>query len=104
MIGEIIAGILLGPSLLGRLAPGAYAFLLPPSVAPFLQIIAQVGVILYMFLVGLDLGVISPTLFAMLVIMALVTTFATSPILDWITAGEESHAEPPYPTVRLSDG
>ncbi len=32
--------------------------------------------------VGLDLGVISPLLFAMLVIMAVVTTFATSPILD----------------------
>jgi hypothetical protein len=34
--------------------------------------------------IGLDLGVISPTLFAMLVIMALVTTFATTPILDVI--------------------
>ena len=32
--------------------------------------------------VGLDLGVISPTLFAMLVVMALVTTFATTPVLD----------------------
>jgi hypothetical protein len=32
--------------------------------------------------IGLDLGVISPTLFAMLVIMALVTTFATTPLLD----------------------
>lgn len=32
--------------------------------------------------VGLDLGVVSPTLFTMLVIMALVTTFATTPILD----------------------
>ena len=56
VIGEIIAGILLGPSLLGRLAPEASAFLLPPSVAPFLQVIAQVGVILYMFLVGLELN------------------------------------------------
>ncbi len=56
VIGEVIAGILLGPSLLGRVAPAAYAFLLPPSVAPFLQVIAQVGVILYMFLVGLELN------------------------------------------------
>jgi Kef-type K+ transport system membrane component KefB len=31
--------------------------------------------------IGLDLGVISPTLFAMLVLMALVTTLATSPLL-----------------------
>jgi len=56
VIGEVIAGILLGPSLLGRVAPDAYAFLLPPTVAPFLQVIAQVGVILYMFLVGLELN------------------------------------------------
>jgi Kef-type K+ transport system membrane component KefB len=37
--------------------------------------------------VGLDLGVISPALFAMLVIMALVTTFATSPMLSLLHRG-----------------
>jgi Kef-type K+ transport system membrane component KefB len=36
---------------------------------------------------GLDLGVISPALFAMLVIMALVTTFATSPVLSLLYRG-----------------
>jgi Kef-type K+ transport system membrane component KefB len=56
VIGEVVAGILLGPSLLGRVAPDAYAFLLPAEIAPFLQVIAQVGVILYMFLVGLELN------------------------------------------------
>ena len=56
VIGEVVAGILLGPSLLGRLAPGAYAYLLPASVAPFLGVVAQLGVILYMFLVGLELN------------------------------------------------
>ena len=35
--------------------------------------------------VGLDLGVISPTLFAILVLMALVTTMATMPVLDLLT-------------------
>jgi Kef-type K+ transport system membrane component KefB len=55
VIGEVLAGILLGPSLLGRIAPDAYAFLLPPGVAPHLKVISQVGVILYMFLVGLEL-------------------------------------------------
>jgi Kef-type K+ transport system membrane component KefB len=55
VIGEVIAGIILGPSLLGRFAPEASKFLLPPSMAPYLSIIAQVGVILYMFLVGLEL-------------------------------------------------
>jgi Kef-type K+ transport system membrane component KefB len=56
VIGEVVAGILLGPSLLGWLWPGATAFLLPPSVAPHLGVVAQLGVILYMFLVGLDLN------------------------------------------------
>jgi Kef-type K+ transport system membrane component KefB len=55
VIGEIIAGILLGPSVLGRIAPGIASTVLPSSVAPFLNVISQVGVILYMFLVGLEL-------------------------------------------------
>jgi Kef-type K+ transport system membrane component KefB len=55
VVGEIIAGILLGPSLLGRVAPTAANFLLPKTVAPFLGILSQVGVILYMFLVGVEL-------------------------------------------------
>ena len=55
VIGEILAGIVLGPSLLGRLAPGAEGYLFPATVGPALNIIAQVGVILYMFLVGLEL-------------------------------------------------
>ncbi len=55
VVGEILAGILLGPSLLGRLAPAWSAFILPPAVAPFLGVLAQVGVILYMFLVGLEM-------------------------------------------------
>jgi hypothetical protein len=38
--------------------------------------------------------VISPPLFAMLVIMALVTTFATTPILDWLTHGETRFTQP----------
>src|ERR1700722_14890384 len=55
VVGELIAGIVLGPTLLGRLAPGAEGYLFPSTVGPFLNIIAQVGVILYMFLVGLEL-------------------------------------------------
>ena len=56
VIDEIVAGILLGPSLLGRVWPEAAAFVLPQSVAPNLEIVAQLGVILYMFLVGLELN------------------------------------------------
>ncbi|MSO60624.1 MAG: cation:proton antiporter [Acidobacteria bacterium] len=55
VIGEVVGGILLGPSLLGRVSPEAAAVLLPAEAAPFLGVIAQLGVILYMFLVGLEL-------------------------------------------------
>jgi Kef-type K+ transport system membrane component KefB len=55
VIGEVVAGILLGPSLLGRVAPEVSAYILPTTVAPYLSVVAQVGVILYMFLVGLAL-------------------------------------------------
>ena len=55
VIGEVVGGILLGPSLLGRVSPEAAALLLPAEAAPFLGVIAQLGVILYMFLVGLEL-------------------------------------------------
>jgi Kef-type K+ transport system membrane component KefB len=57
VIGEVLAGILLGPSLLGRVAPEVSHFVLPKTVAPFLGILSQVGVILYMFFVGLELDI-----------------------------------------------
>ena len=56
VIGEMVAGIMLGPSLLGHFWPQATAFILPEHAQPSLKIIAQVGVILYMFLVGLELN------------------------------------------------
>ena len=55
VIGEMIAGIMLGPSVLGRLTPAVPSLLLSPSIAPLLSALAQAGVILYMFLVGLAL-------------------------------------------------
>ncbi len=55
VVGEVLAGILLGPSLLGHIAPAVAAYLLPASLAPFLSVLAQVGVVLYMFLVGIEL-------------------------------------------------
>jgi len=56
VIGEVIAGVVLGPSVLGALWPAAGAFILPASVAPSLGVVAQLGVILYMFVVGLELN------------------------------------------------
>ncbi len=56
VIGEVLAGICLGPSLLGRLWPAAGHFLLPASVAPALSVVAQIGIVLYMFVVGVELN------------------------------------------------
>jgi K+:H+ antiporter len=56
VVGEIVAGILLGPSLLGRLWPHGAALLFPPEVTDHLGVVAQLGVIAFMFLVGLQLN------------------------------------------------
>lgn len=53
VVGEMIAGVLLGPSILGWLAPGVEAALFPPETKKVLFVGAQLGVGLYMFLVGL---------------------------------------------------
>ena len=55
VIGELVGGILLGPSLLGWVAPDLSAWLFPTAVLPLLRIHAQAGVIFFMFLVGLEL-------------------------------------------------
>ncbi|HKA28697.1 MAG TPA: cation:proton antiporter [Candidatus Binatia bacterium] len=54
VVGEVVAGILLGPSFLGRIAPELGAFVLPLEIVPSLGVLAQVGAILFMFLVGLE--------------------------------------------------
>jgi Kef-type K+ transport system membrane component KefB len=54
VIGEVLSGILLGPSLLGRVAPGAESYLFPESARPAIGVVAQLGIVLYMFVVGLE--------------------------------------------------
>lgn len=63
VIGEVVAGILLGPSLLGTLSPEAMHALIPSAAADpkgqvpaALKAVSQLGVVLYMFLVGLELN------------------------------------------------
>ncbi|QSJ16951.1 cation:proton antiporter [Nostoc sp. UHCC 0702] len=56
VIGEIVAGIMLGPSLFGLVAPDVAASLFPPETIPFLNVLSQVGLIFFMFLIGLELN------------------------------------------------
>jgi Kef-type K+ transport system membrane component KefB len=53
VVGEMFAGIMLGPSLLGWMAPRFSAFLFPSASLGFLNALSQIGVIVFMFLVGL---------------------------------------------------
>ena len=55
VVGEMVAGVLLGPSLLGWLAPGFFAALFPPSSLGALSVLSQIGLLLFMFMVGLEL-------------------------------------------------
>lgn len=98
VIADILAGVLLGPSLIGSQAA---SMLLPPSAAPALGLIAQVGVILYMFLVGLETnagtlrggwrhtaaiasaGMVAPFALGVLLAAALYARFADPGVTRW---------------------
>jgi len=56
VIGEILAGIVLGPSLLGYFYPEAFHFLFAAKSLGNLYILSQIGLILFMFTIGMDLN------------------------------------------------
>jgi Kef-type K+ transport system membrane component KefB len=57
VVGEILAGIALGPSLLGQLPGNVGTTVFPLDIRPYLRVIAQLGLIIFMFIVGLELDV-----------------------------------------------
>src|ERR1044071_2410394 len=57
VMGEMLAGIVLGPSVLGLLWPQAMSFLFPASSLDTLRLLSQIGVVLFMFVVGMELNV-----------------------------------------------
>jgi len=57
VIGEMTAGILLGPSVFGRFFPGAFHHVLPPSSFPAITVLSQLGLLLFMFVVGLEVDI-----------------------------------------------
>ena len=54
VIGEILVGIALGPSLLGLMPGDLDELLFPASIQPYLKIVASLGLVLFMFIVGLE--------------------------------------------------
>src|ERR1700683_3433923 len=56
VVGEMIAGIMLGPSVLGLVGHGVWLkTLFPPELMGNLEVLTQLGVILFMFIVGMEL-------------------------------------------------
>lgn len=58
VIGEIVAGIVLGPSVLGHLLPEVSVFLFPPDSLGNITILSQFGLILFMFAIGMELDIV----------------------------------------------
>jgi Kef-type K+ transport system membrane component KefB len=54
VVGEMTAGIVLGPSLFGRFFPAAFVYVFPSSILPSLTVLSQLGLLLFMFVVGLE--------------------------------------------------
>ena len=55
VMGEVVAGILLGPTLFGALRPSSRRRSSRPDIIPLIGVVANLGLIFYMFLVGLEL-------------------------------------------------
>lgn len=55
VIGEVVAGIFLGPSVLGLIFPAYSSFVFPQTSLPVLQLFSQLGLLLFMFVIGMEL-------------------------------------------------
>lgn len=57
IVGEMAAGILLGPSVFGRMFPGGFNYVFPPAATGTLTSLSQLGLLLFMFVIGLEVDV-----------------------------------------------
>jgi K+:H+ antiporter len=55
VVGEMMAGVLLGPSVFGLLAPAAFQFIFAAPSLDALRLLSQIGVCLFMFTVGMEM-------------------------------------------------
>jgi Kef-type K+ transport system membrane component KefB/nucleotide-binding universal stress UspA family protein len=108
VIAEITAGVLLGPSLFGWIAPGAMRTVFPQTSMPVLGLLSQVGLVLFMFLIGLELDpnllknrgrvsvVISHT--------SIVVPFALGALTAWVLRGQLAEPSVPFGSFALFMG
>jgi len=90
VVGEMIAGVILGPSVFGALAPGLQAALFPAASKPVLFAVCQVGLSVFMFLVGVefDAGLIRSRLrsAAAVSVSGILTPFVLGAAAAWFLA------------------
>ncbi len=94
VVAEMIAGVLMGPSLLGILFPEWQAWLFPAASKTGFYLISQVGLVLYMFLVGLefDLTLVTKRLrsAAAVSVAGIIAPFALGAMLAWFLSGDKA--------------
>ncbi len=92
VVSEMIAGVLMGPSLMGWLFPAFSAYLFPAESKPILFSVAQLGLVLYMFLIGVefDHGLIRQRLrsAASISLAGILAPFALGGLLAYVIAGD----------------
>lgn len=92
VVSEMIAGVLMGPSLMGWLFPEFSAWLFPAESKPVLFTVAQLGLVLYMFLIGVefDLGLIRDRArsAAAVSLAGIAAPFVLGAGLAWFLAGD----------------
>src|SRR5690606_31771295 len=115
VIGEVVAGIVMGPSILGALWPEALHTLIPAAdvdpngqVPAAIKAVSQLGVILYMFVVGLELNVTHLKARAHSAVAvshsSIVVPFALGALLALFAYAEFSHAGVPFTSFALFMG
>jgi len=108
VVGEIIAGIVLGPSLLGYYFPGISATIFPESSLFSIELLSQIGLVLFMFIVGmeLDLKVLKNRANAAVVIShaSIIFPFALGIILSYFIYEQFTHQHVSFISFSLFMG
>ena len=108
VMGEIVAGILLGPSLIGALWPAFTGFVFPAASLGNLQMLSQVGLILFMFVIGmeLDLNIIKKKAKAAVIIsnISIILPYALGVGLAFLLYEEFAPAGVPFHAFALFTG
>lgn len=108
VIGEIIAGIVLGPSILGYFFPEYSAFLFPPESLNNIALLSQFGLILFMFAIGMELDMkeVRATLKETILIShtSTIIPFALGMVLAYFVYDSYANPETPFLSFALFIG